>query len=307
LYINVSGGLGDQICAEPAIRYMKTKLYPDDELIIATHWPRIFKHLTKLGVTVYEQGKANLRDDTPYFIASSLPGPDTVNWMVVSHILCHTVDYTSIALMKRTLPLLDKTIKFEVDLQDYSNLFDLVDNEFIKDCIVIHPGMHWNTKTFPIKFWQEIIDKIATSHKVVIVGKSELGDPPDFVAGARGTVDVDCPYNAIDLREKLSLGMLGALFSTAKCLISNDSAPIHLAGAFDLNIVLIPSCKHPDHVLPYRNGTVHYKTYSPYKKLMLDDIESRPTQVYPTSAEIDNVKWNKYLPAVNQVVNYIGL
>jgi len=33
LYISVNGGLGDQICAEPAIRYL-SKLYKNDEIVI---------------------------------------------------------------------------------------------------------------------------------------------------------------------------------------------------------------------------------------------------------------------------------
>ena len=305
IYINVSGGLGDQICAEPAIRYMRKNLYPNDEMVVATHWPRIFEHFKKLGIEVCEQGKANLRQDTPYFLCSSLPGPETLNWMIVSHLLCHTVDYASIALMKRTLPVLDKQIQFEVRLQDYSDLFDLVDQDYVKNSVVVHPGKHWESKTFPVKYWQDIINGIAEKRNVIIVGKSEPGDPPDYIAGARGTVDVVCPENGVDLREKLNLGGFGALLSIAPCLISNDSAPIHLAGAFQNKIILIPSCKHPDHILPYRNGSVLSNAVALYKELIINTVESRPTQVYPTSVDIGEVEWEKYLPDVSDVLEKV--
>jgi hypothetical protein len=303
IYINISGGLGDQICAEPAVRYMKEKLYPEDEMVLATHFPRIFEHLT--NVNICDHNNVILTNDTPYYTVSSLPGPDTIQWMIVSHLLCHSVDYCSMATMKRTLPMLDKKVHFKIKPKDKFNLYQLIDTNILKDTIVVHAGKHWETKTFPDKYWQEIIDRLAEKNTVCLVGKDEKGDPPDYKAGARGTVNVVCPSNGIDLRNKLDLGGLGALLSETRILISNDSAPVHLAGAFDNWIVLIPSCKHPDHVLPYRNGSTNYKTLSLYKKLILDDVESRPTQVYPTSIDIKVKDWNDYLEKPSTVVEKV--
>lgn len=304
IYVSVSGGLGDQICAEPAIRYMKEKLYPDDEFVVATHYPKIFEHIE--NISVCNHGKANLTFDTPYYIIQSLPGPDTIQWMIVSHLLCHTVDYAAMALMKRMLPNLDKCLNFQVRNKDYFNLFELMESSIAENLIVVHPGRHWATKTFPDQYWQDIIDGLVKrGEKVCIIGKDEKGDPPDYIAGARGTVNVTCPEGSMDLRNKLDLGELGALLSKAKILISNDSAPVHLAGAFDNWIVLLPSCKHPDHILPYRNGRTSYKTLSIYKKLILDDVESRPTQVYPTSIDIKVNDWSKYLEEPHTVIQKV--
>jgi len=293
LYISVNGGLGDQICAGPALEYL-IEIYPEDEVVIASHWPRIFEHLKGENVSVVEHGCANLKDDTPYWIRSTLPGPETVNWAIISHLLCHTVDYCSISLLRRILPISRKRIKFHVELKDYSNLFELVGRDDLSEFVVIHPGRHWESKTFPKEYWQKIIDGAVKKSDVILIGKTEPGDPPDYIAGARGTVDIE-PNGAIDLRDRLTLGELGALLSVADILISNDSAPVHLAGAFNNWIYLIPSCKHPDHVLPYRNGSPWHKAKSFYKKLTLDDVESRPTQVYPTSAEGSNINWDDYL------------
>lgn len=305
IYISVLGGLGDQICAEPAIRFMRKNLYPDDEMVVATHWPRIFKHLEKEGIEFCEHGKANLKDDTPYYIVQSLPGPDKIQWAIVSHLLCHSVDYTSMALMRRILPVQDKQINFEVGLQDISNLFDVIGMQDLSDFVVVHPGKHWNSKTFPVEWWQEIIDGLVKiDKKVCVIGKDEKGDHPNYKEGARGTVDVVCPEGIYDLRNLLDLGSLGALLSMAKILISNDSAPIHLAGAFDNWIILIPSCKHPDHILPWRNGD-HYKTVSLYKKLVIDEVESKPTQVYSTRVDVDIKDWSKYLPKPKEVIDKI--
>ena len=49
-----------------------------------------------------------------------------------------------------------------------------------------------------------MIDNLLEENKkVCVIGKTELGDPPDFKAGARGTVEVECNEGCIDLRDKL--------------------------------------------------------------------------------------------------------
>lgn len=306
IYVSVSGGLGDQIAAEPAVRFMREKLYPEDDFIVATHHLDVYRHLEKLGVKVCEHGRANLQMDTPYFLTQTLPGPDTVNWAIVSHLLSHTVDYSSIAIMKRTLPVLDRTIKFELTEEHYSDLYSHINKSDLKNGIVVHPGKHWNSKTFPVEYWQGIIDGLV-EHKqnVIIIGKDERGDPPDYKAGARGTVDVECPRGVRDLRNMLSLGALGALLNETKVLVSNDSAPIHLAGAFDNWIVLLPSCKHPDHIIPYRHGRIYYKAKAIYKALYIDDVEGRPTQVTETSADGQDIDWDKYLAKPEEIISKI--
>lgn len=306
IYVSVTGGLGDQVAAEPAIRYMREKQYPDAEFIVATHWPRLFSHLTSIGVEVVQHGKSNLKPDTPYFIAKTLPEPDSLQWSVVSHLLCHSLDYSSIALMKRTLPLADKKIKLDASFEELGNLLSIIGTEKLDDLYIVHPGRHWQSKTFPTQYWQDIIDGlVAAGKRVAIVGKTEAGDPPTYVPGARGTVDVTCPDGAYDLRDLLDLGTFITLLSVGKVLISNDSAPIHLAGAFDNWIVLIPSCKNPDHILPWRERSLYHKAIALYNRLPIDEVESRPTQVTQTSAEFTCEDWLKYLMPADEIVKRV--
>lgn len=292
IYVSVSGGLGDQINAEPAIRFMKERVYSKDEIIVATHFPRVFKHL---DIPICIQGEFKGEDDVQHFITSSFPPPESVTWSVISNLLCHTVDYCSIALLHRTLPVSCKQIKLEVYKKDLEQLNFLIKNP--EDYIIVHPGRHWQSKTMPVEYWQEIINKLSESCKVVIIGKDEK---------TRGVLNVVCPENAIDLRNLLDLGTLIALISKAKMLVSNDSAPIHIAGAFDNWIALIPTCKHPDHVLPYRNnGNPYYKALALYKKLPIDEFNSQPTCVHGSSAEFILSDWSNYLLKPTEVVKEI--
>lgn len=295
IYVSVTGGLGDQIEAEPSLRFMRDHVYPDDEIIVTTHYPILFSHL---DIAIYKHGEFIPSNDTPYYLTNSLPPPESITWSVVSNLLCHTVDYCSIALLKRTLPLSYKQVKLNVEQSDLDSMSNIV-NYDLKELVLIHPGKHWQSKTMPIEYWQSIIDKLAIDNKICIIGKDD---------DTRGVLDVVCPKNAIDFRNLLDLGSLIALISKAKLLISNDSAPIHIAGAFDNWIVLLPTCKHPDHVLPYRNnGNVYYKSAALYKSLPIDEFDARPTTVRGSSAEFIFNEWDKYLLSPSEVVKKVNL
>jgi ADP-heptose:LPS heptosyltransferase len=122
----------------------------------------------------------------------------------------------------------------------------------------------------------------------------------------RGVWDLDCPEGVIDSRNKLSLGGLIGLISQARMLISNDSGPIHLAGAFDNWIVLFPTCKHPEHLLPWRHGSQEWKTLALRKRDMIDDLLTDPTEIEPDSAINGEFippgkTWGDYLPSPDEV------
>lgn len=303
LHIKVSGGLGDQMNAEPSIRFMK-ELCKGDDIIVSTHFPRLFKHLEGKDLRVYKHGQVEIRPDTPYYLMESFPDTKSIQWAVVSNLLCHTVDFVAMSLLKRTLPLEDRTMKISVGEQDYKGLYEKLGFEDFKDYVLVHAGRHWESKTFPKEYWQEIIDKLG--EKVILIGKTEDGDPPHYVRGARGTVELESS-KVIDMRDKLELGELFALIKEAKVLISNDSAPVHIAGAFDNWIILIPSCKHPDHILPYRNKQNYYKAFAPFKDLPLNDCESRPYILQEVSGEKCKRGWGEYLPAVDEVIECVNL
>ncbi len=291
LHVVVSGGLGDQVQAEPAIRFMREQVYPDAYIAVSTHFPRLFQHL---DVDVYQHGDFQPLPDTPYYTVASFPPPESINWMVLSNLLCHTVDYCSAALLRRILPSADKRVHLDSSPDDlgqlrYHNLDELV---------VVHAGRHWVTKTFPLSWWQAVVDGLASEGlQVCLIGQDD---------DTRGVVPVQCPFDGLDLRNRLSLDELIALLKHAPVLLSNDSAPIHLAGAFDNWIILVPSCKEPEHVLPWRHGSVWWHAQALYKRLTLHDVSSRPTDVHGSSADFEVQDWSIYLPDVAEVVQAVA-
>lgn len=292
--ISVSAGMGDQLCSEPAIRYMK-KLYSDSKLHIITHFPRLFEHLD-IPTYTYDDWKGL---KTPVLTMHTCPDDEKSNHNL-SHALFHPADFASISMYRKTIPNEEKNIQLKVDANDITSILDLVsDRDKSKPMILIHPGKWWPSKTLPLDWWQEIINKLSSKLTVGIIGKTLSED--------QGYQPVICPENGYDFRDITTLGELIALISMTKVLLTNDSSPLHIAGAFDNWIVTIPTCKHPDHILPFRNGTQKYKTLALYKKLLIDDLEVRHTE-HKTNT-IDTVPDGKtlydYIPEVNEVVSEI--
>jgi len=69
----------------------------------------------------------------------------------------------------------------------------------------------------------------------------------------------------------------------------------------------MPTCKHADHILPFRHGTQSYKTRAMQKKLLLDDLEVRHTEF--TTDTIDVIPKGKtlydYLPEPEDVIKEV--
>ena len=123
----------------------------------------------------------------------------------------------------------------------------------------------------------------------------------------QGYLDIKCPVDGFDFRDFTNLGENIALISLSKVTLSNDSSPIHIAGAFDNWIVVVPTSKHPDHILPWRQGSQRHKTKSIFKKLLQDDLEVRHTEFYFDTIDKlpKNKKIDEYLPEPEEVVNEI--
>jgi ADP-heptose:LPS heptosyltransferase len=184
------------------------------------------------------------------------------------------------------------------DLEYVKSLYDID----LKSLILVHPGKGWDSKTFPKSWWQNVINGlIENGYNVGIIGKSNSDDE------GQGYVNINSD-KTYDYRDILSIKQLIALISQAPVLISNDSSPIHIAGAFDNWIVLIPTCKHPDYILPTRKRSKYYKSVALYKKLTIDSYDSSPTAL-TYHGQINEVKENMedYLPDPKFVIKNIAI
>jgi len=268
LSITIGGGCGDQLCSSPVLEFIR-KCYPKEttDIYCFTHWKRLFKHLE--NDFIFSDIEGIIPQDTSIYFMETSPKVEQMIWRFISHPLVHPVDYISLSCLRRTIPDAEKSIHLEVYPEDLEEIKDIPIGD---RTILVHPGRGWKSKTMSAEYWLNIINLLKNDgFNPIIIGK-HIGED-------QGYVEFPAPEGVVDLRDMISLGGLIALISKAPFLISNDSAPIHIAGAFDNWIFLLASCKNPDHIFPYRNGTKSYKTKAFYKELTCDKIESLPTSV----------------------------
>lgn len=293
ILISVSAGMGDQLCSEPAIRFTQ-KLYPDANIFVVTHFPRLFEHLD-LPVMDYDEWQG-INDA---LLTMHTCPEDEKSEHKMSHVLFHPTDFASMSMIKRTIPNEDKRIKLKVDVEDVANILNMIQIKPDKKTVLVHAGKWWPSKTFPVDWWQKVVDGLSKKLTVVLIGKT--------IDEKQGYQPIVCPEGGYDFRDLTTLGELIALISLSKCLVTNDSSPLHIAGAFDNWIVTMPTCKHADHILPFRYGTQTYKTKALNKSLLLDDLEIRHTEFSPDTIDLipKGKKITDYLPDPEEVVKQV--
>lgn len=228
------GGIGDQICAEPTLRYA-LKIFKDCKVSLASEAPELFSHL-KFHEVIDLKKVRPIYDNYLTFETITPPDDSNLVWQFFSHLLTNCVDFPSLCALRMQLPITEKNII----LPDcgYKPDFSL------EDTVVIHAGKHWATKTFPKDWWDAVITDIIEQGKTPILIGANSDDN-------RGTVDVDAT-SCIDLRNKLSLLETISLLKQSKVLLTNDSSPLHMAVDSDCWIGYVATCKHPDMITHWR-------------------------------------------------------
>lgn len=269
LLIKTWGGLGDQICAEPTLRYATTT-FKDCTVSLHSERPELFQHLN--FTNVFDAYKDNVNFDD-YFVFETITPPDQSNmvWLFFNHMLTNCVDFPSMCAFRKQLANKDKYILLSSK--------EPVIKPLPMKAVYVHPGKHWPSKTFP-KFWWDKVISTLVEHKVtpIIIG----ADTDDN----RSTVDVDIK-GCIDLRNKLTPQETTWLLQRAKVLLSNDSSPIHMAASEDPTdrvytgncwIGLIATVKHPDYLQHWRKGQLGWREVNHGKGGMWDIVDDLPNK-----------------------------
>ena len=244
------GGIGDQICAEPTLRYALSK-FKDCEISLASEVPELFSHLNFKRVF-------DLRDEVPnyskYLLFDTIvpvgdmsvgTGRDfyvlkdnNLVWQFYSHMLTNCVDLPSICALRLQLPVADKELRVEGTRPNIE--IDRTRH------VVVHPGKHWQSKTFPKSFWDRVLAGLKCRGLTPVIIGANTDDN-------RGTVDVDTT-DCLDLRNKLTIKESIWVCHNVRVVLTNDSSPLHMAASGKAWIGYIATCKHPDMITHWRNG-----------------------------------------------------
>ncbi len=261
--VECTGGIGDVVYAEPIIRYMIEEKYKDRddvEFVVSTQRPRIFEHFKRYKNVKISHGHevADIRE-TPFHVMQAHPLNNNMVRGFCPYQAIHNLDFQAYSMLHDFMPDRCKTPELSVLPEDFEELRSAgLPKRALYDGkrVAVHMGRGWPTKTFPKTYWKSIIDALSLSGRVVVLFGKDDGEAP-------GVLDVAAPgTNCYDLRNKLSLGGMFALLKECPQLLTNESSPLCIAGAFDNEIYLIANPKEPNLLFPYRNGSVHYKTHA---------------------------------------------
>lgn len=223
--------LGDCVCAEPAIRYA-VKNFEGCEVSLVTPFPELYRHIPLKRV--YKSSLEKPEWDK-YYVLRCYYGADELQSEFVQNFNMAIGDYIATCLFKGMLPVADRNIILmpsDIELMPARP-------------IVIHAGKHWVSKTFPKKWWDAVIQGLVKlGHTPVLIG-AKVDD------GKRGYVEVDT-NDCTDLRDKLTIMQSVSLLQNANVVLTNDSAPLHMAASGNAQIGYFSTVRHPDFVTHWR-------------------------------------------------------
>ena len=127
--------------------------------------------------------------------------------------------------------------------------------------VVISPSSVWPTKRWPKEYFRELAKMLADQGlKVILIGTKNDREISDFVKNNDERI--------IDLTGKTSVKDLFYLIAWSKLLISNDSAPIHIASAFNTPTIDIYGPTVPEFGF--------YPLSEKNRIIQIDDLPCRP-------------------------------
>ena len=240
----LQGGLGDQAAAEPTIRYAREVLHKNDQLIIVSAYPHLFRHL---GIEVYP-ATGQVPNSSRFQPRYNLTDPQ-VSTSRIDPRQVHKITLASLNLLGIELPTAYKRPKFEVAAAALAAVRQKTAPAELASLVVVHPGR--GAAQLTAGAWQAIVDPLVENGcHVAVIGSSNV---PDL-----GVFQLDTS-RCLDLVDKLSVEELIALLAHAGVLLSSDSAAVQIAGAFDPWIGLIAPTMHPEHLLAWRGGSQSFR------------------------------------------------
>jgi len=160
------------------------------------------------------------------------------------------------------------------------------------DFVCLAPTARWACKCWPIENWidlaQRILDLKVASKIVVLAG-------PDEKTQIKPLLDAFNDADSSLIYPRTTVGQMMALLQRCKALVSNDSAPLHIAVGLDRPVVGIYGPTDPALVGPYRrvDAVVQPEVISPQD--MINYRKRRDDQRLIARIDVDRVWQNLQL------------
>lgn len=239
------GGIGDQICAEPTLRWAtEGGGLKGCNITLATNFPELFGHL-KFDDVYDTKIESPIEDD--FNIFETIAENGTLAWQFMSHMIVNCVDYPSLCSLRFTLYTKDKNVILQPSIPEEGGEILRIGKDS-RQFVLVHAGRHWLTKTFPKAWWDAVLSSIIREGKTpVLIGRD---DGPDKDPG---TVQVNTT-GCINLVNKTSLMESVWLAQNLPVVFCNDSSVLHMGVTGKAWVGFVATAKHADYIMHWRKN-----------------------------------------------------
>lgn len=299
------GGIGDQICIEPTLRWATSGGFLDPDrpkwrpmITLASEHPELYGHLEFDDVY-------NLREEQPivedYLEFRPSVDQSSISDMFINHMTTVCTDYPSLIAFRRQLKVCDRNVILKPEEPESSALTDVALAALKGEKLVgFHCGKHWESKTFPVDYWNsELNDLKKRGFTPVLFGAANTRH-------GGGYVDVD-RSGCVDLLDKTSIMESVWLLQRLPLLVCSDSSPLHMAVTGNAFIAFIATAKEADYVTHWRRNLAgvnewgwRMRNFSKGGKW--EEFCNLPVSNDPISVEkCDPKQMRKWLPKVGEI------
>ncbi|MBU2541412.1 MAG: glycosyltransferase family 9 protein [Candidatus Omnitrophica bacterium] len=149
----------------------------------------------------------------------------------------HEVEYNFDLIESLAVQKQKKVFPISIDKDDQDFLDNILKGLGVNNgssLVIVHPWTSDVTKQWPLASFINLVKRLIKElnlQVILIGGKEEEASAESF--------SQEVGSGIINLTGKLSLRHLASLFKRSKCLISNDSGPVHLAAAVDTLVIAL--------------------------------------------------------------------
>ena len=261
-YNGNAGGLGDNICILPAMKYIQNNYkHVDPYLYLPDYILEIAKNVLP-GMTIrpFSRGHATWNPNWPARVMTATPGnPTSMATSLVDHAFQRLAD---------KMPTIEESNYLQINFKRAN--VSLAKFNLPKDYVVLTTGYTAAVREWPAQHINDVSSYLLSKNVTPVflgnkqtsigVAKLENGQSADIVGRFNEAIDFS---KGINLVEKTSLMEAAAIIARSRALLGVDNGLTHLAAMCgDIPIVIGYTTVKPEHRLPIRHSQLGYNCYT---------------------------------------------
>lgn len=250
-YLIHSSSFGDTLASTPTLRYLSQS--HNEKINVVTHSKVVFRGNPYVD-NLLSFDEYNLIDTSNSRIYESFTFPGTFDKNGIEKKFSH-IDTRQLHANDLGFQLLPEQLSYDF----YPTSLEL-DIDLPKEYVVLHVTTNWANRTWNDKNWTELIDWLRENKIYTVLIGSGYREKLHHSLG--DTLEKYCPVfenlYGLDLTNQGTMSDMWWVINNAKCIVTMDSGPLHLAGCTNTHILQLGSAIHPSFRAPYRYGTQEY-------------------------------------------------